>query len=74
MLCKQLIIILPFELVFFVPDVIGLIVVEEIGDQRCQVAVDAVHVAGRGHDGTHVFVTVLDTLLHLNMGKYTVLT
>lgn len=47
--------------------------VEEIGDQCCQVAVDAVHVAGRGHDGTHMFVTVLDTLLHLNKGKYTVL-
>lgn len=63
--------LLPFELVFFVPDVVCLVMVEEFGDPRCQVAVDAVHVAGRCHDGAHVFVTVLDALLHLNTGKYT---
>lgn len=61
---------LPFELVFFVPDVVRLIVVEEVGDARCQVAVDAVHVAGCGHDGAHVFVAVLDTLLHLTTDKH----
>lgn len=44
--------------------------VEELGDACCQVAVDAVHVAGRGHDGAHVFVTVLDALLHLNAYKH----
>lgn len=60
----------PLELVFFVPDVIGLVVVEELCDARRQVAVDAVHVAGRGHDGAHVFVTVLDTFLHLSMDKH----
>lgn len=58
--------LLPFEFVLFVPDVIGLVVVEEVGDPRGQVAVDAVHVAWRGHDGAHVFVAVLDALLHLN--------
>lgn len=63
------IISLPFKLVFFVPDVIGLIVVEELGDSRGQVAVDAVHVAGRGHDGAHVFVAVLDALVHLRVDK-----
>lgn len=62
--------LLPFELVFFVPDVVGLVVVEEFGDPRCQVAVDAVHVAGRSNDGAHVFVTVLDALLHLNKDKH----
>lgn len=61
---------LPLELVFFVPDVVCLVVVEEFGDPRCQVAVDAVHVAGRRHDGAHVFVAVLYALLHLNTGKY----
>lgn len=58
--------LLPFEFVLFVPDVVGLVVVEEVGDPRGQVAVDAVHVARRGHDGAHVFVAVLDALLHLN--------
>lgn len=62
---------LPFELVFLVPDVVGLVVVEELGDPSRQVAVDAVHVAGRRHDGAHVFVAVLDALLHLNTGEYT---
>lgn len=57
---------LPFELVLLVPHVIGLVVVEEVGDPRRQVAVDAVHVARRGHDGAHVLVAVLDALLHLN--------
>lgn len=63
--------LLPFEFVFFVPYVIGLIVVKEISDPCRQVTVDAVHVARRGHDGTHVFVTVLDTLLHLNTDIHT---
>lgn len=63
--------LLPFEFVFFVPYVINLIVVEEISDPCRQVAVDAVHVARRGHNGTHVFVTVLDTLLHLNRDIHT---
>lgn len=72
-LCKDTTMLLPFEFVFFVPYVIGLIVVEEIRDPCGQVAVDAVHVARRGHDGTHVFVTVLDTLLHLNTDIYTCL-
>lgn len=58
--------LLPFEFVLFVPDVVGLVVVEEVSDPRGQVAVDAVHVARRGHDGAHVFVAVLDALLHLN--------
>lgn len=44
--------------------------VEELGDASGQVAVDAVHVAGRGHDGAHVFVTVLDTLLHLSVEEH----
>ena len=56
----------PFELVLFVPDVVRLVVVEEVCDARGQVAVDAVHVAGRGHNGTHVLVTVLYALLHLS--------
>lgn len=43
---------------------------EELGDARRQVAVDAVHVAGRGHDGAHVFVAVLDALLHLIVDKH----
>lgn len=55
----------PFELVLLVPDVIGLVVREELSDAIGQVAVDAVHVAGRGHDGTDVFVAVVDALLHL---------
>lgn len=59
----------PLELVFFVPDVIGLVVVEELRDACGQVAVDAVHIAGRGHDGAHVFVAVLDTFLHLSTDK-----
>lgn len=63
-------ILLPFELVFFVPDVVGLVVAEELGDACRQVAVDAVHVAGCSHDGAHVFVAVLDALLHLNMDKH----
>lgn len=42
---------------------------EELGDPCGQVAVDAVHVAGSGHDGAHVFVAVLDALLHLNEDK-----
>lgn len=63
--------LLPFKLVFFVSYVIGLIVVEKIGDPCGQVVIDAVHVARRGHDGTHVFVTVLDTLLHLNTDIHT---
>lgn len=63
--CPKLLPLSPLELVLLVPDVVSLIVVEELGDARRQIAVDAVHVAGRGHDGTHVFVTVLDTLLHL---------
>lgn len=62
---------LPFELVFFVPDVVGLIVAEKHGDACCQVAVDAVHVARCSHDGAHVFVAVLDALLHLNADKRT---
>lgn len=44
--------------------------IEELGDACCQVAVDAVHVAGCSHDGTHVFVAVLDTFLHLNAEKH----
>lgn len=44
--------------------------VEELGDPCGQVAVDAVHVAGRGHDSAHVFVTVLDALLHLSADKH----
>lgn len=63
----------PFELVLLVPDVVGLVVREELGDACGQVAVDAVHVAGRGHNGAHVFVTVLDALLHLYPSKYAVL-
>lgn len=39
---------------------------EELGDAAGQVAVDAVHVAGRGHDGADVFVAVVDALLHLH--------
>lgn len=61
--------ILPLELVFFVPDVVSLVVVEELSDACCQVAVDAVHVAGSSNDGTHVFVAVMDTFLHLSMDK-----
>lgn len=61
----------PFELVLLVPDVVGLVVAEELSDACCQVAVDAVHVAGRSHDGAHVFVAVLDALLHLSMDKHT---
>lgn len=60
---------LPLELVLFVPDVVSFVVAEQLGDAARQVAVDAVHVAGRGHDGAHVFVAVLDALLHLNMGQ-----
>lgn len=67
---STLCIFLPLELVFFVPDVVGLVVIEELGDACRQVAVDAVHVAGCSHDGTHVFVAVLDTFLHLNAGKH----
>lgn len=63
----------PFELVLLVPDVVGLVVREELSDACGQVAVDAVHVAGCCHNGTHVFVTVLDALLHLYPSKYTVL-
>lgn len=63
----------PFELVLLVPDVVGLVVREELSDACGQVAVDAVHVAGRGHNGAHVFVAVLDALLHLCPSKYTVL-
>lgn len=55
----------PFELVLLVPDVVGLGVREELRDAIGQVAVDAVHVAGRGHDGADVFVAVVDALLHL---------
>lgn len=65
-----LIFFLPLELVFFVPDVVSLVVIEELGDACRQVAVDAVHVAGCSHDGTHVFVAVLDTFLHLNADKH----
>lgn len=39
---------------------------EELSDAIGQVAVDAVHVAGRGHDGADVFVAVVDALLHLH--------
>lgn len=58
----------PFELVLLVPDVVGLVVGEKLGDARGQVAVDAVHVAGRGHDGADVLVAVLDALVHLRPG------
>lgn len=70
-LCEDTAMLLPFEFVFFVPYVISLVVVEEISDPCGQVAVDAIHVAWRGHDGTHVFVAVVDTLLHLHTDKYT---
>lgn len=56
----------PLELVLLVPDVIGLVVAEELGDACRQVAVNAVHVAGCSHDGAHVLVAVLDAFLHLN--------
>lgn len=69
--CFHYMLSLPFELVFFVPDVVSLIVAEEYGDACRQVAVDAVHVAGCSHDGAHVFVAVLDALLHLNADKHT---
>lgn len=60
----------PFELVLLVPDVVGLVVREELGDAIGQVAVDAVHVAGRGHDGADVLVAVVDALLHLQQGRH----
>lgn len=44
--------------------------IEQLSDACCQVAVDAVHVAGCSHDGTHVFVAVLDAFLHLNADKH----
>lgn len=40
--------------------------VKELGDGRCKVAVDAVHVARCGHNGAHVLVAVVDAVLHLN--------
>lgn len=61
---------LPLELVLFVPDVISLIVGKQLSDASCQVAVDAVHVAGRGHDGAHVSVAVVDTFFHLSDIKH----
>lgn len=59
----------PFEFVFFVLEVICLIVAEQISDASSQVVVDAVHIAWRCYDGTHVFVTILDTLLNLQIHK-----
>ena len=40
---------------------------EEQSDAAGQVAVDAAHVARRGHNGAHMFVTVLDALLYLKV-------
>ncbi len=59
----------PFEFVFFVLEVICLIVAEQISDASSQVVVDAVHIARRCYDGTHMFVTILDTLLNLQIHK-----
>lgn len=58
---------LPFEFVFFVLDVIGFIVAEEVCNASGQATVDAVHVAGGGHDSSHVLMAVLNALLYLKV-------
>ena len=41
--------------------------VKEVSDACREVTVDAVHVAGRGHNGGHVLVAILYAFLHLRM-------
>ena len=41
--------------------------VKEVSDSCREIAVDAVHVTGRGHDGGHVLVAILYAFLHLRM-------
>jgi hypothetical protein len=59
----------PFELVFAIFDIICFIVIEKIDNSANQFIIDAVHVARRGHNCTHITMTKLDAFLNLGIHK-----